>query len=187
MISCLFLTVDPNAGRFNAASLPDQTLMELLLQRLTLDTSKLEAEDGSFTDCCGWNIVKCDSDKNVTAVHAFWVDSYYNTPQRYAGELDLRLIPSKVKYFDMGNHQLTGLLSLEALPLGLIGFKAAMNSFSGSIGLSQLPETLEKLDVSGNELSGSLRLNKLPKSLVELNVEGNLSGKAPAENERAAH
>ena len=149
-------TVDSSLGRVDRESLPQQTLMEMVIdgiknkEEICGDVDEPEdieewkgvtIEDGQVVEI-GWRVCKLEG-----SFHFEW-------------------LPISVRKFSVGrNHKITGTLDCAALPTSMEKLNITRNKFTGSIDLESLPEGMEEIDVSVNELSGSLRLESLPDTL----------------------
>ena len=107
----LILSADSSIGRFDKNSLSDQTLMELLVDRLTHQAKYiLRDSTEEFKDKCTWECVTCDVEDNVVQIHFM---------QPYNGTLDFAFIPPKVRSFATKNQYFHGTIDTALLPSGL--------------------------------------------------------------------
>ena len=190
MLLGIILAHDGGLGRFDRACIPQQALMELLVENVqrTRERRKKRAAE----DACAWKGVDCDADANVVSIEfsdsfkGGSVDVQY-IPQsvkkfvafgnNFKGSLDLRTLPKSLEVFDMSLNELSGELVLDVPQHRLQEIDLSQNNFHGSLRFDALPDTLIELRLSENLLSGSIDLASLPVSIEGLSLEGNaLSG-----------
>ena len=158
------LTDESQFGRLDYALLPDQALMEMLVDGFseTIKERYLD-KNGMFLDVCDWGGVVCDDDANVKCVESFYGD----------GSISLEFIPPKVGAFFMNVAKLSGTFSASTLPEGMEYFEIGDNSFKGTVDFTSLPETMQQLSLYYNFFTGSAELDSLPKALTRLWVQHN--------------
>mmetsp|Transcript_23544 Transcript_23544/g.36712 ORF Transcript_23544/g.36712 Transcript_23544/m.36712 type:complete len:266 (-) Transcript_23544:37-834(-) len=160
------LTLD--ASKVDKLSLPDQSLMELLLVNFN-DPRAFKNVDGTYMDVALWLGVTFRND-NVAAIG--WSDDPFQIRERRVqkkgGYIDLQWIPDGVTEFDISFLQLAGECETVKLPRGLHSFQIRSNRFSGSFSVKGLPRTLVNLDIRSNLLEGNLDLTCLPPALERL-------------------
>ena len=189
MLSFKLITADPSLGRLDYGSLPDQALMELLIEGMAEKQKKLLQDDqGNFKDACGWYMHKCTDDR-VTHIHFYeremsWkqfpfqfipplVESFFVALSLVSGTLDTAVLPPKLQIFDVSQNKLEGPLNFKAFPRELRDISVAWNSFHGSCALADLPDALVEFFASGNKLSGEISLNHLPSAMKTLVLNRN--------------
>ena len=157
-------------ARADKSSLPQQTLMELMVQGISKE--KLESTftdaSGNFHDYTTWECVSCDENDNVYQVCKMSVN--------YRG-LNLEYVPSTVRRIIFMSAQLDGTVPWGALPPALEKLNLAVNFLEGSARLDLLADSTQRVNIARNSLTGSLLLEKLPKSPIELIAfKNNFSG-----------
>ena len=138
-----FDTVDPWLGRVDRESLPQQALMELVIDGIT-DDKEICGNANEPKDIEEWIGVTVEDGE---VIEIDWPQCDHD------GSLHLEWLPSSVRKFDASGNDITGTLDLEALPTAMGQLNLGFNAFTGSIGLERLPERMEYLDVSANRLS----------------------------------
>ena len=159
---CGFVGVDPSLGRLDYSLLPDQALVEILIEGFD-DEAKKQYQDnhGMFLDACEWPGIKCDEDERV-------IEIKMDNPD-VSGSLELCYVPPKVKFLERtswARSKLTGSADLTKLPL-------KNNNFTGEIDLIQLPDGIDYLSLSDNHLTGGIDLTQLPHGIYELHIGNN--------------
>ncbi|KNH04620.1 hypothetical protein XU18_4188 [Perkinsela sp. CCAP 1560/4] len=139
----LFSTADSSLGRVDYNSLPQQALMEMVIDGIT-NKVKICGDIDEPRDIEEWKRVEIE-DGEVTEIDWYQFD--------IEGSLHLEWLPSSVRKFEATSNRLTGTLDLASLPTSMEWLDLAHNAFTGSIGLEALPERMEYLNVSNNELS----------------------------------
>ena len=165
----LFLSVDSSLGRLDYSLLPDQALMEMLIEGFDDDTKKrYQDKHGMYLDVCEWSCVRCDEDESVIAID---IDS-----RHVRGSLELCYVPPKVKMLHISSHfegQLTGSVDLRQLPDGMKKFSLQGNKLSGEINLPKLPKGMKQLVLNRNKLTGGIDLTLLPDGMYNLSLKNN--------------
>ena len=189
MLSLKLITADPSLGRLDYGSLPDQTLMELLIEGMADKQKKfLQDDKGNFKDACGWYMHKCTDDR-VTHIYFYeremsWkqfpfqfipplVESFFVTLSSVRGTLDTAVLPPKLRMFDVSENKLEGQLNFKAFPRELTEISIAWNSFHGSCALGDLPDSLVDFTATQNKFSGEISLNHLPSAMKTLVLNRN--------------
>ena len=183
-----FLSVDPALGRFDYSLLPDQALMEMLIEGFRYQTrEECQDEHGMNLDVCEWSFVKCDDDNRVIEIEdlrAFEgsLQLSYVSPKvgklhidggELTGSVDLTKLPGEMKELYLGYNQFTEEVDLTELPKGMGILVLLMNQFTGEVNLSQLPEGMRMLHLDNNQFTGLVELTKLPDGIKELSLHQN--------------
>ena len=147
-----FETVDPSLGRVDHDSLPQQALMEMVIEGVK-NKEKICVDVDEPKDIEEWKGVEIE-DGEVAEIH--W-DRY-----RLKGSLYLEWLPSSVRKFSVVCNNLTGTLDMASLPISMENLNLAGNKFTGSIGLERLPARMESIRVFCNQLSGSYISDPMP-------------------------
>ena len=182
-----FLASDAALGRFDAASLSQQTRMEMVIADLTEDTQEnFKDENGNFTDTCTWSHCECDDAGSMVKFCLGYIEGQLNydfIPSTVEtilveytdaeGTLDTSKLPQSLNLFDIPNNFFTGSVDLRTLPPQITKFIVKSNQFSGSIFLDALPSALQELNMSSNNLSGEISLEHLPACLLSLELARN--------------
>ena len=201
---CYLLAADPSLGRLDYESLPDQALMEMLVEDLNAKIKEdIQDTKGNFHDVCEWQswcglYTEC-VDERVTAI--CFQGNLFNEKQfrfdfipalveeftvnRCAlhGTLDTAHLPASLVTIDVGNNELHGSLKFAQFPRKLQRIAIYVNAFCGSCVLGDLPPTLRTFSARMNKFSGEVSLNNLPKEMEGLYLMNNhLSGSVRIEN-----
>ena len=187
----LFLsTADTALGRFDALSMPQQSLVETLVQDLD-DVSIAKDTDGNFLEIEKWSILKFNTDGDIVSIFIdshnigvpAFLQEYYqkSTIERWSfakgGKLNYQYIPPTVTLFNASSMKLQGDIDTIKLPRGLQKLFVATNEHTGTFDVSGLPEGMLNINISQNKLSGSLAMDALPESMETFDAWGNeLSG-----------
>ena len=153
--------------------MPDQTLMEILMEGFD-DETKKEYKDceGMYLDVCEWSCVKCDDDQKVIEID---IES-----SNITGSLELCYVPPNVnvvKIRSWGEGKMSGSVDLARLPDGITEILLYNNGFTGEIDLTHLPGGMTELSLYDNQLTGEIDLTQLPKGMKYLFLKNNqLSG-----------
>ena len=187
---------DPNLGRVEKQSLPQQSLMEMLIADVA-DKEPFMNEDGSFREISLWPGVSLNNDGEVTEVdweysmgnlktqagHLHWqwipetAENFFAPYCELYGSVDLNELPTKLVEFSVFHNNLSGSVRLDCLPQSLELLDLSENKFEGSVDCSGLPQSMNVLYLNNNQLSGSIHLSALPDGLEEFNASKNkLSG-----------
>ena len=164
----LICTDIPGLSRFDATSLPQQTLMELLVQDIRTD--KFQNADGDHLEACAWPEVSCNMAKDVESItfclhgQAFFPDG---------GTIHIDFIPQTVETFIVSENNLEGTCDTWRLPREMNSFFAHYNRLHGSFDLAGLPRDLFALSIAQNRFSGGLSIGDLPPQLTYFNAECN--------------
>ena len=110
----LLLCADPNLGRLDYSLLPDQALMEMLIEGFD-DKAKEEYQNGHgmYLDVCEWSGIECDANGRVTDLRIHDSD--------ISGSIELCYLPPKVNVLMLttsSDGKLTGSVDLTRLPTG---------------------------------------------------------------------
>ena len=162
----LLFSFDSSLGRLEYSLLPDQALMEILIEGFDDETKKRYQDNhGMYLDVCEWSCVKCDEDESVIEI--------YIHCHCVRGSLELLYAPPKVKVLRISSHfegQLTGSVDLTQLPDGMRKFSLRGNKLSGEINLLQLPKGMKQLNLNHNQLTGEIDLTQLPDGMEKLSL-----------------
>ena len=159
----IFLAADPSVGRFDAHSLSDRQMLELLCKEMMdrpFHRQRLRREKFD------WAGVSLNSDGAVTEVQWF---AALLPPD----VLHLEFIPKNVKNFTAANGAAKGTLDAAALPSGLEVLNLSINNFSGSVDFTVFPSNMKTISLQENEFYGSVSLGNLPKTLESLDISAN--------------
>ena len=174
---CIIITVltdDGHLGRLDYASLPDQALMEILVEGFSASAKKrYQDKHGMFLDVCQWERITCDADKNVISIEA----------HAGSGSISLDFIPPKVKDVYLNIADLSGTFSANALPSDLECLDIGINNFEGTVDFTALPAHMYYLSLCKNKFHGSAVLDSLPRGFLILWMQANsFSGSLNLEN-----
>ena len=180
-ILTVFLCAD-HAGRVDYDMMPDQTLMELLVEGIQ-KVSPFQDDYCVFRDIKTWEGVTLDEDGNVCDI-AFGANvgillfgSSDEIDQAYIigpeGTIDMRWVPRHVKCFDVSSLNLSGSLETSVLPRVLINLDLSTNKLCGTVAFESLPPSMTTLTLYENNFSGTLKLEALPRTMVSVHVGSN--------------
>ena len=160
---CLLLSsADTAAGRFDPSSVPDQTMMELLIEGLEpISKDQFLDDDDEYLDVCDWEGVTCE-DPDVVAEISLRL--------AIEGSLALDRIPRQCVYCHIIFNGCAGTFNAAEMPRGLKVLSLKGNKFLGELDTASLPPHIYDLDVLGNQLAGSVVLSTLPQGLEFLNI-----------------
>ena len=163
-----------NLGRVDYDAMPEQTLMELLVQDVK-NLQRILDKAGEFLDVEKWSGVSLSEAGDITDINFTsyydWeggfdddgevdiVDVYRIGPD---GSIDLRWIPRRVRSFNIASLDLRGTVDTLALPRELVRLNIAENQLSGEFAIEHLPPTLEHINIEYNFFTGSLNMASLP-------------------------
>ena len=176
------LSIDPSASRANAMTMPDQALMELLIEscvsrKKTKVFQNAALKHSGPTPACRWDGVQCDSQENIIRIE--WAEKRW-----LLGPISLDMLPQRLQRLDLRavrgmpqvRHQpasVHGTVNTAALPGALLRFNINNNKFYGSLDLTTLPEVMEHFGASNNSFEGNVDLTGLPPGLTYLNLGWN--------------
>ncbi|OUM62226.1 hypothetical protein PIROE2DRAFT_11540 [Piromyces sp. E2] len=135
---------------------------DILSNALTSFSSTVKNEMDKVTDCCQFNGVTCNAQKQIVSLKFSKVINYQLTLEQFFNEIANL---SQLSTIELSN--ITGKINA-GLP-STIGNLKSVKNFSSLMGFSSIPESignltnLEKLDLSNNFING-----KLPKVLASL-------------------
>ncbi|KNH03672.1 leucine-rich repeat protein [Perkinsela sp. CCAP 1560/4] len=156
--------VDPSLGRVDLESLPQQALMEMVIEGIT-NKEKICGDADEPKDIEEWKGVSIE-DGQVVEIE--WKIC------KLEGSFHFEWLPISVRKFSVGwNHKITGTLNCASLPTFMKMLDIQCNYITGLIHLESLPEGMEKINISENELSGSLKLHSLPDTLTHFRADWN--------------
>ena len=176
-------SADPSIGRLDIALLPDQVLMELLVEGMGLDKEKLKDNEGDFKEVCAWTGVQCTKER-VSSIKFFcrpftiaqfpfdfippltWHFTMFDCSLR--GTLDTAVLPQNLLEFSVSKNSLHGEINFKDFPRMLRRIYLFENNFTGSCVLSDLPPLLTVFDSGNNTFSGDLSLSNLPQEMQRL-------------------
>ena len=165
----LLFSVESSIGRFDYRLLPDQALMEMLIDGFDNKTKKRYQDNyGMYLDFCEWSCVKCDNDESVIEID---IDSWY-----VRGSLELCYAPPKVKVLDISSRfdgHLTGSVDLTQLSDGMKKCSFRCNDLTGEIDLRQLPKGMKQLYLNRNKFTGEVDLTRLPDGMSCIELDNN--------------
>ena len=166
MYSAIFsIAVDPSLGRLDYNLLPDQALMEMLIDGFD-EESKEDYQDDHcmYIDVCEWPCVECDENQRVVEIGA---------TDDLNGSLQLSFIPATVKKFEMPWNQLTGSADIAQLPEGMEMLSLNNNGLRGTLDFAHLPGSMRRIALHCNDFTGSLVLTQLPGNMKFLYLDSN--------------
>ena len=179
-------------GRLDYNSIPDQALMELLVDGVDKDLKDLiQDEHGTYLDVCEWCYVECDADErvarfscNLELMGSFamsymppHITEFTLTFCDVEGTIDAAKLPSQILSLHINTCHFVGAIDMTELPATIIKLQIPKNKFSGSCDLTALPSAIEVLDGKENQFTESINLEKLPGKLKYLDLSRNkLSG-----------
>ena len=161
----LFLAID-GLGRLEPSSLPEQTLMELLVENLSKrGKRKFQTSDGAFRDIREWPDVQLNPSGKVVHIRLWHISAN--------GDLSLRHIPRQVTLFSSSSNGWTGTAEFADLPPAMERLELDDNKLHGTIETAQLPSTLSTCNLRGNKISGTVNLRTLPENMRDLRLSQN--------------
>ena len=191
----LFLlhSLDTSLGRCDRDSLPQQSLMELLVEDVNESSqSQFRDKTGMYWDCCQWPLVICDDKKAIIevmwwglfsggSIHLEYMPSsiVYFTGSNLSGTIDLTNLSAALEELDFtvmkgqGMNTLSGTLDLTSLPGRLEALRLSYNSFWGTVTLTQLPASLTELWLTDNALSGTVEIRNMPPGMLDMSLGDN--------------
>ena len=169
MHSLIFCEADSRIGRVDYHLLPQQTLMEVLVNDL-LDKSIFCDANGTFRDIDGWAGVKCTLYGEVESVK--W-SNLFNSFFVEGGTIHLEWMPATVQTFDIFLNWLSGEVDLTGLPSALHIVVLSKNKLEGEANLTALPQKLRFLYFANNRLTGPLRISNVPPHLKGIDLSKN--------------
>ena len=195
-----FLAVD-SAGRVDKTSIPQQTLMELLLMECTA-LKPMQTPSGDTMDITEWNGVRFDGDdvteimwrgrgviaadiappscalmRSFGTIDLAWIPDTVRTfciiHLRLEGTLYPLQLPRRLSYLNCNGNKLAGSCSLDGMPANITHIDVGHNRLSGLLDIPALPDTVELFNCSFNKFSGSFSLEILPAALQCIHLEAN--------------
>ena len=163
-MSFFAFAIDAALSRADTALLPDQVLMELLVEPFATEAKKrfLDA-DGVFLDVCEWHDVECDESANVIKVNWWWED--------FCSTIELHLAPQKIESLLLSYNGLKGTVDLTRLPNALERLFLDGNEFHGRLDLTQLPPRIKCIYLDHNGFEGTIDVRSLPGTMEQLDLE----------------
>ena len=175
-VSCI--DTSAHLGRFDYDSLPQQALMEMLIEGIE-NREKLFGSNEEPKDISKWERVTFNEIGEVIKIN--W-SCYF-----LQGSVNLECLPSTIRELDLWKNSLTGTISLRNLPKNLKHMSVSMNKLDGSLNLENLPKSLKELIFHVNKFTGEINLTKLPVEMEYLNVSHNqLTGSIDVTSLRAS-
>ena len=163
----IFLSAaDEAIGRCDKASLPQQALFELVVEKMKM-CGRFSTDEGEFQNVCSWEMTDCNENGDVT--HVQWFYGGYFWP---GGTIELQYLPDTVEIVTLNHTDLEGSIP-DYLPSALKTITLSRNEFYGAVNLCDLPGNLENMYLKHNQLSGGLVLTNLPPTLQELDLSEN--------------
>uniref|UniRef100_A0A7S4NSP2 Leucine-rich repeat protein n=1 Tax=Paramoeba aestuarina TaxID=180227 RepID=A0A7S4NSP2_9EUKA len=156
------LSQDPSLGRLDKSAFSQQTLLEIFLSSITNTEGIIE---DSTEPISTWRNLTFNESGELTRIS--WEG------MNLEGSIELKWLPSTLKFLTLKSNHLSGSLDLTDLPDDTQSLFLLRNAFTGSIDLTRLPDSMLLLDVSGNHLSGCIDVTKLPASLKVLMLHSN--------------
>ena len=192
----ILLGVDASLGRLDYSLMPDQALMEMLVEGFDDKTQKQYQDNhGMYLDVCEWSGITCDAHQRVIRIVIDIDDSSENVcsllelchvpPKvkvlkissmpggKLTGSVDLTQLPCGMEALHLNSHQLTGAIDLTQLPGGMNALYLLNNQLTGAIDLTQLPGGMEYLYLRNNQLTGAIDLTQLPSGMKTLWLSNN--------------
>ena len=175
----ILLGVDASLGRLDYSLMPDQALMEMLVEGLNDKTKeKYQDKHGMYLDVCEWSGINCDAHQRVIRIYMEYTESIYMdvSSENARSSLELCHVPPKVKVLKIISKprgKLTGSADLTQLPSGMKALCLTFNQLTGQIDLTQLPCGMETLGLDNNQLTGVVDLTQLPCGMETLGLNNN--------------
>ena len=152
MLWNLLITADPQSfGRVDPASMPDQTLLELLVSDIE-NTTVVRDKEGVFLDILSWDGLTFTAGEvtqvNFAAEITFDDENETEEGQYILGpkgSIDLRWVPRTVHTFSISDLDLHGTVETSGLAEALWRFNISSNKFTGTFCIASLPQRLKKL------------------------------------------
>ena len=165
-------------GRCDAASVTDQTRLELLVAGMK-NLESFHSAEGEFKEYTKWPGLAIDSNGDVRSIDfapmMLYLDVFdphmdeeemFSYIIRPGGTMDFRWIPTKVKFFSAPSLKLEGTIETEHLPPALGELQVQNNELEGPFRLECLPAQMSDVYISNNLLSGELNLTELPLQML---------------------
>ena len=192
----ILLGVDASLGRLDYSLMPDQALMEMLVEGLNDKTKeKYQDKHGMYLDVCEWSGINCDARQRVIRI-IIDIDArsenvrssleFRHLPPnvrdlcigrvpggKLTGSVDLTQLPCGMEALSLRDNQLTGVVDLTQLPSGMKILCLNFNQLTGAIDLTQLPGAMTILWLDFNQLTGAIDLTQLPGGMTILRLNGN--------------
>ena len=196
----ILLGVDASLGRLDYSLMPDQALMEMLVEGLNDKTKeKYQDKHGMYLDVCEWSGINCDAHQRVIRISIGIDVSSENVRSllqlchvppkvkvlriisklrgKQTVSVDLTQLPCGMEQLYLRNNQLTGAADLTQLPGAMTMLWLVNNQLTGAVDLTQLPDGMKELYLHNNQLTGAVDLTQLPDGMETLQLNNNqLSG-----------
>uniref|UniRef100_A0A7S4PF52 Leucine-rich repeat protein n=1 Tax=Paramoeba aestuarina TaxID=180227 RepID=A0A7S4PF52_9EUKA len=176
---------DATIGKFEKSSLSQQTLMELLISKLTANAETICDSPDYPIEITSWNGLRLNKENEVLRIvwNSFYVSGSMpleylpltveavSMPCNYlSGTIDLTQLPDTLQRLDLQGNRLEGTIDLTCLPVSLSELTVSQNKLVGTVDLIQLPPNMSELDLSENDFEGVTDFTKLPDSLKVIHV-----------------
>ena len=189
MFQTLLLSAADPTGRFDRLSIPQQSLMEMLVQDYK-DAEIIQYANGEIADIHDWSILQFDDKDNITSINidVSNIDfiSLFEAVRRSItrssficdGSIDFKYLPPTLVDLTIIGMRLFGKLETSGLPQDLQTLDIHSNNLDGQFDVAGLPRKLTSVNISSNKLSGSLCMESLPNALKVFKArKNNFSGK----------
>ena len=165
-------------GRLDAASLPTQAKMELLIAGFA-QTQRLQDKDGGFGAIEEWPGLTFDKSGAVTKIQ--WSSGYFDSTTEEetlsgantSGSIDFRFLPDSLDTLEIASFGLKGTLTTALLPRPIWYLDISENRLSGEFDTAHLPPSIIVLEVHKNKFVGEFQLDALPHSLERIDISNN--------------
>ena len=167
----VFFTADYALGRVGYTEIPDQALLEMLIEGADERYKARFMVQGAYRDISEWDGVVCGPDGTV--LHLTMANEPMGALYAYGGTLALQFLPPNLTEFTCRTKLFTGTIDMAELPASLRHFTLTTSNFEGPLGLSTMPSALKHLNLSGNFFSGSCDLTALPSGMQYVDLSNN--------------
>mmetsp|Transcript_20885 Transcript_20885/g.32577 ORF Transcript_20885/g.32577 Transcript_20885/m.32577 type:complete len:220 (-) Transcript_20885:27-686(-) len=168
MMIGLGITSDISLGKVDKSSFSQQTLMELVIEKITDNKEKICGDAENPKDLLFWCMpiwgLKLEHEE-VTRISLY--------KGGFKGSLQLEWLPSSVQYCSFSFNDLSGTVNLVELPESLEELLLNANNFEGPVCLTRLPPKMSRLRLDENRFCGSVDLTNLPASMEKLLLRTN--------------
>mmetsp|Transcript_40166 Transcript_40166/g.63539 ORF Transcript_40166/g.63539 Transcript_40166/m.63539 type:complete len:231 (+) Transcript_40166:1-693(+) len=165
----LFFSEDSNLARVDVTTLPQQTLMEMVVDGFE-NKGRLFDDDGCYLDVDKWTGVTVNANAEVHDVD--WRD-YQDRHFPEGGTLELRWLPGTVVGFALTGSEMHGTVEIGRLPEVMERLYLQRNWLSGTIDLPLMPRPMIYLILHTNRFHGPLNLQNIPDTLTDLLLNSN--------------
>ena len=174
LLIALLTAADIPIGRFDKRAIPQQSLMEMLVQDF-YDVAITKDTAGDPISIREWYILAFDECWNITGIDINIQELFIETeterrsitksPFSQGGSIDFAYLPLTLKILKIIEMEFEGSIDTQRLPEGLEVFSIPSNCIQGTFDVSGLPRDLRHVDISNNTLSGSLAMEFLPEKM----------------------